>query len=138
MVPESNVFYHVVGVWDPEQSKTYIYVNGELKKELDSPGLMKFASAGCNWFAIGGDPANATSAHGSWKGDVAIARVYDQPLTADEVAELWKNVDPTGVEKIADEPVNKLAYGIYKLNGVRVDKAEKGIYIIDGKKTLVK
>ena len=138
VVPESNVFYHVVGVWDPEQSKTYIYVNGELKKELDSPGLMKFASAGCNWFAIGGDPANATSAHGSWKGDVAIARVYDQALTADEVAELWKNVDPTGVEKIADEPVNKLAYGIYKLNGVRVDKAEKGIYIIDGKKTLVK
>jgi len=39
---------------------------------------------------------------------------------------------------ITDEPVNKLAYGIYKLNGVRVDKAEKGIYIIDGKKTLVK
>ena len=138
VVPESKVFYHVVGVWNKEEQKSYIYVNGELKKELDAPGLLKFASAGCNWFAIGGDPANANSAHGSWNGDVAIARVYDNALTQEEVAALWKSVDPTGVEQITDEPVNKLAYGIYKLNGVRVDKAEKGIYIIDGKKTLVK
>ena len=87
--PETQVFYHVVGVWNKEEQKTYIYVNGKLSNVIDAPGDMKFASAGCNWFAIGGDPANATSAHGSWKGDVALARAYDKALTEDEAKALW-------------------------------------------------
>ena len=87
--PETQEFYHVVGVWNKEEQKAYIYVNGELSNVIDAPGNMKFASAGCNWFAIGGDPANATSAHGSWKGDVALARAYDKALTEDEAKALW-------------------------------------------------
>ena len=87
--PETQVFYHVVGVWNKEEQKSYIYVNGKLSNVIDAPGDMKFASAGCNWFAIGGDPANATSAHGSWKGDVALARAYDKALTEDEAKALW-------------------------------------------------
>ena len=87
--PETQVFYHVVGVWNKEEQKAYIYVNGELSNVVDAPGDLKFASSGCNWFAIGGDPANATSAHGSWKGDVALARAYDKALTEDEAKALW-------------------------------------------------
>ena len=137
VVPESQVFYHVVGVYNKEEQKTYIYVNGELKNTVNAPGMFRFANTGCNWFAIGGDPANATSAHGSWIGDVAIARAYDKPLTAEDVAYLWEKVqNPNGIGAL--KPAPQAPIGIYRLDGVRVDKAQKGLYIIDGKKTLVK
>ena len=89
IVPQKGVFYHIVGVWDKTNSKSYIYVNGELKKEQDAPGNLNFAQTGCNWFCIGGDPNDANTANGAWQGDVAIARVYDKPLTADEAKALW-------------------------------------------------
>ena len=140
VVPESKTYYHVVGVWNKEEQKTYIYVNGELKNTLDSPGEFKFANSGCNWFAIGGDPSSATGAHGSWIGDVAIARAYDKPLTAEEVALLWNEIPelPTGIGTMSQDAVPATPFGIFRLDGVRVDKPQQGIYIIDGKKTMVK
>ena len=138
IVPQAQVFYHVVGVWDPIKAESYIYVNGELKNTLSSPGEFRFASSGCNWFAIGGDPASTTSAHASWVGDVAIARAYDKPLNKEEVAALWeKLLSETGIGMIAPD-TKSAPIGIYRLDGVRVDKAVKGLYIIDGKKVLVK
>ncbi len=89
IVPQKGVFYHIVGVWDKTNSKSYIYVNGELKKVQDAPGNLNFAQTGCNWFCIGGDPNDANTANSAWQGDVAIARVYDKPLTADEAKALW-------------------------------------------------
>ncbi|MCR4921624.1 MAG: LamG domain-containing protein [Bacteroidaceae bacterium] len=142
IVPEAKKFYHVVGVWDPIKAESYIYVNGELKNTLSSPGEFKFASAGCNWFAIGGDPASATGAHASWPGDVAIARAYDKPLTAEEVALLWTLlwgiIPDDGIGALSQDAVPAAPFGIFRLNGVRVDKAQQGIYIINGKKVLVK
>lgn len=137
IVPQAQVFYHIVGVWDAVKGKTYIYVNGELKNTLDSPGEFRFANSGCNWFAIGGDPASATGAHASWPGDVAIARAYDKPLTAEEVALLWTKI-PTGIGPISQDVVPAVPFGIFRLDGVRVDKPQHGIYIVNGKKTLIK
>ena len=139
VVPEAKVFYHVVGVWNPEEEKTYIYVNGELKNALDAPGIFKLAAVNCNWFAVGADPSGATTAHGSWNGDVAIARAYSKPLTQKDVTYLWNKVlDPTGIEQVSQEPTTTKPSGIFTINGIRVEKTEQGIYIINGKKILVK
>ncbi|MCR4920621.1 MAG: LamG domain-containing protein [Bacteroidaceae bacterium] len=141
VVPESKRFYHIVGVWNAEEEKAYIYVDGELCNTVAAPGIFRLASSNCNWLAIGGDPSGLTTAHGSWNGDVAIARAYSKPLTADDVAYLWHKVqDPSwdGVEKLPEQSVIAFPGGIFNINGVRVEKTRPGIYIINGKKVLVK
>ena len=136
-VPEPQKFYHVVGVWNKEQATASIYVNGVLCKTVDAPGDFKFASAGCNWFCLGGDPANASSANASWKGDLVIARAYDKPLVSAEVIALWKKLNEGS--SIADIRDSKTTGGyIYDLSGRRVEKPVKGLYIIDGRKVFVK
>ena len=136
VVPEAKKFYHVVGVWNKEEAKAYIYVNGELCKMEDAPGDFRFAQTGCNWFCLGGD-ADPNGGGQAWKGDLGIARAYDKPLTQAEVTALWKNIlNPSGIEGVsqdADAP-----FGIFRLDGVRVEKAQKGIYIMNGKKVMVK
>jgi len=118
---------------------TYVYVNGELKKTLDSPGLLRYASAGSNWFAVGGDAAGSDCGNG-WSGDVAIARVYSKILTQDDVTYLWNRVlDPTGIEEVSQsESATAKPSGIFTINGIRVEKTQQGIFIINGKKILVK
>ena len=36
--PDPGRYYHVVGVWNKDEAKTYIYVDGELKGTMDAPG----------------------------------------------------------------------------------------------------
>ena len=89
ITPEANVFYHVVGVWNKEEGKAYVYVNGELKGEMDAVGNLKWGSAGSQWFGIGCDAKNATDGEMAWNGDVRIVRIYDKPLTKNDVSVLW-------------------------------------------------
>ena len=136
IVPQPKTYYHVVGVWNKEESKAYIYVNGELCNTVDAPGEFRFANAGCNWFCIGGD-ADPSGGGQGWTGDVAIARAYDKALSQEEAIALWNKLsDETGIGVIAPEGAAPI--GIFRLDGIRVDKAQQGIYVIDGKKTLVK
>ena len=67
----------------------------------------------------------------SWRGDMAIARAYDKPLTKEGVDYLWKIQYPVDIG--CSYPI-----GIYNLNGVRQAKPQKGINIIDWNKVLVK
>lgn len=92
ITPVQGQYYHAVGVWNKQEGKAYIYIDGELKGTVNASGSLKFPSAGSTWFAVGGDPAGASSAHSGWKGDVVIARVYDKPLGANEVEKLWNKV----------------------------------------------
>lgn len=91
IVPQKGVYYHVVGVWNKEEGKTSIYVNGELCGTESAAGEMIFPTDDLAWwFGIGGDAkASATTSQNAWNGDIAIARIYDKPLTADDVAKLW-------------------------------------------------
>ena len=135
VVPVPKTYYHVIGVWNKEESKAYIYIDGNLKNTVNAPGNFRFANAGCNWFCVGGD-ADPNGGGQGWKGDVVIARAYDKALTQMEVTALWNKLQSeTGIGMIA--PV-AAPIGIFRLDGVRVDKAQKGMYIIDGKKVLVK
>ena len=100
--PQKNVYYHVVGVWNKEEGKAYIYVNGELKNTVDAKGDFRFPKDGCNWFAIGGD-AGPSGAQAGWNGNVVTARIYDAPLKSDEVANLWKDIQSKYVESMVTE-----------------------------------
>lgn len=94
IVPDPDVYYHVVGVWDKAAGKIHCYVNGELKKSVDCNGI-KHMVVGTNRaraFCIGGNTQSNTQLNGAWNGDVAIARIYDDPLTAEEIKELYENV----------------------------------------------
>lgn len=94
VAPEKGTYYHVVGVWNKAEGKAYIYINGELKGETDAAGNFSFPNTdACHWFCIGGDPANATEAENCWKGDIAVARVYGDPLSPAQVAKLYEEVN---------------------------------------------
>ena len=89
--PEVGRYYHAVGVWDKAEEKAYIYVDGELKGSADAPGELLHATAGSRWFAVGGDSANGSMGN-AWNGDVVLARVFSDALTADQVALLYRDV----------------------------------------------
>ncbi len=92
ITPERGKYYHVVGVWNKEEGKAHVYVDGELKGSVNTSGNFQFPSAGSTWFGVGADPAGASSAHTGWKGDVVIARIYDKPLAGTDVEKLWNQV----------------------------------------------
>lgn len=91
--PVKRKYYHVVGVWDKEAGKARLYQNGVLVNELEAAGTYKQASAKARWFAIGCDASGSDSGEIGWKGDVVMARIYDKPLTEEEVLALWENVE---------------------------------------------
>ena len=97
VTPEAGKYYHVVGVWNKEEKKTYIYIDGQLKGSADANGEFVFPSSGAEWFCIGGDASTSASAQAGFKGDVAIARVYDAPLSAEDVNTLWQAVKVEGI-----------------------------------------
>ena len=135
--PEANVFYHVVGVWDKQQQKAFIYVDGKLDGEGELPGSFHFPNKGCGWFGIGGDPSTNNNSTNAWQGDIVIARVYNDALTSEEVSSLWNDVkNGVGINGIESDKTQKDA--IYTINGIRVEKTQKGLYIINGKTVLVK
>lgn len=100
VIPEKDVFYHVVGVWNQQEGLAYIYVNGELKNTVGANGSLTLASASSQWFGIGCDPAgNSAEASGTW--DILVSRIYDQPLTDYQVSQLYAPLPK------ADEPLVK-------------------------------
>ncbi len=92
VVPVPQQYYHIVGVWNKEEGKTYVYLDGKLMSvNENAKGEFKFPNANSNWFAIGCD-AGPTAQLG-WSGDVVLARAYDKPLSAAEVRALWSEID---------------------------------------------
>lgn len=104
VIPESEKYYDIVGVWNKAEGKAYIYVNGELKNKVDAAGELKFASAGANWFGIGCDAnPKGGEAGGNW--EIVKAKVYDDALTEHQVSNIWNSL--ASDTKIADDSVEK-------------------------------
>lgn len=138
ITPVRGRYYHLVGVYDKEAQKARIYVDGELKGEVDATGNFTLANAASHWFCIGGD-AGGTNAEAAWRGDIAIARIYDAPLTEHSVTMLWdkarEHLPQSGSIDISDLfylPAANVSIGsIYKVFGtgfqagdvVRLDSA---------------
>ncbi len=91
VVPEIGRYYHVIGVWDKEAGKAYIYIDGELKGEVSAEGTLNHAGSGQRWLSIGGDAGTGTKPYqAAWNGDIVITRVYGDVLTAKDVELLYK------------------------------------------------
>ncbi len=89
--PEVGKYYHVVGVWNKEEGKAYVYVNGMLGGTQSAPGNYVPVANGAESFVIGGDPGtNDTDCDASFNGEIVTARIYDKALNATQVAKLWE------------------------------------------------
>lgn len=91
-VPSPKAFYHIVGVYDKASAKCHIYVNGRLQGSADAAGSLVFPTSGCTKFTIGGDPAANNAVSHGWRGDIAVARIYDKPLSEENVYLLYRDV----------------------------------------------
>lgn len=107
MIPESKKYYHMVGVWNQEEGKAYVYINGELRGTADAPGSYTFPIEAAQWFAIGGDAQNSICEQ-AWTGDVVLARVYNDPLDISQVKALWRQVEE--LQEKAPELVSGISY----------------------------
>ena len=89
--PDGQAWYHLVGVWDKDAGKAYLYVNGEKKAEVDAAGFYRPAALTPLWVGIGGDPGN-NEIQNTFQGSLTIARIYSKALTAAEAESLWNQV----------------------------------------------
>ncbi len=103
---QKDVFYHVVGVWDKEAGVAKIYVNGVLKNTVPANGILRLAGNGTNagllWWCIGANPAGASSVNSAGSWDIVTSRIYDDPLTDEQVALLWEQERPKAALPKAD------------------------------------
>lgn len=83
VVPVPGQLYHVFGVWDGQTIKCY--VDGKLKCTYGVKTL-KHAQITPRHLAVAGNYNGETSFNGAWNGSVVVARMYDSPLTAEQVA----------------------------------------------------
>ncbi|MBE6251648.1 MAG: hypothetical protein E7111_08395 [Bacteroidales bacterium] len=89
ITPQKGQYYHVVGVYDKTNQKTHIYVNGAPAGSYDAIGNYRHPNSGSHWFCVGGDAGTNNVAEATFDGDIAIARVYSEPLSASKVTELY-------------------------------------------------
>ncbi len=125
VVPQPQTYYHVVGVWDKDAKKAYIYVNGELKNTVAAEGDFRFAENGSNWFCLGGD-ASPSGGQNGWCGDIVMARVYDKPLNRQKVAVLWDEV-----KRLQDAAEPDMVTDVQYYSGMAVKAG--GLYSLSGK-----
>lgn len=94
IVPVPNRYYHVIGVWDKAAGVSTIYVDGEYKASVNAAGDFKFMNTNVDkrWFGIGADPGADDTGQISFYGEVVIARLYDAPMSAAEVAALYRQL----------------------------------------------
>lgn len=93
---EAHKYYHLVGVWDKEAGKAYIYIDGVKAGEVAASGdfrLPQIDSGKPLSFIIGGDLRSDGNAELGWNGDVVYARIYNGTLSATDVTSLY-NASP--------------------------------------------
>ena len=84
-------YYHVVAVWDKDAGKLRLYVDGYQVKEVTASGNFRLPDSNSRYYMIGAEPSGS-NAYSSWSGIVVYARIYDAPLTSNQVGTLynWK------------------------------------------------
>ncbi len=98
VVPQE--WYHVVGVYDQANKVTNLYVNGVAVGSVASPGgeesTFRVPQHDAKFLCIGGNASiNGGNSYMSrlFHGDIAACNLYSDPLTADEVAALYANLN---------------------------------------------
>ena len=88
-------YYHVVAVFDTATDKAYLYVDGTLKGSVVADGnKVKFpTSTNAQRLVIGADPTdNKKIVQAGWYGDIGMVRVYDESLSAADVAKRFASL----------------------------------------------
>ena len=82
----AGTFHHIMYVFNKTTGNVVMYIDGAKKSEVGCEALNE-----TSFITIGGEPLkyNDTftgSIHQPWSGDIAMMRIYDEPMTADEVS----------------------------------------------------
>jgi hypothetical protein len=88
----SDHYYHLVTTWDKTTGKLRLYVDGkEIGSGLATSGDFRHPQSDCFYYCIGGHPTSAGTdrVDGGWNGKVTFARLYDDPLSAEQVKALY-------------------------------------------------
>ena len=131
IVPESGKYYHIVAVHNPAKSVMNVYVDGTLAKKFDVDGSYKEAGEGNMWFAIGGDTDPNNSCARGFAGDIALARIYSDPLSTEQAIALYNEVQTkdTGAEEHADAPAGNDRFLIGEdIHGLEMTQVEPYVY----------
>lgn len=149
-MPVKDDWIHLVGVWNQEEGNIALYQNGRSAGTANAGGELQAPSTVKKDMFIGCDLDGGNgNGQNSFQGDIAIVRIYDQPLSGPQARKLYKQVqalntgatehdesDPDAVQSIRVTPAASQA--IYNLMGQKLTKAQRGINIINGKKLFVK
>lgn len=94
VLPQKNQYYHVVATWDKANGLAMLYVDGKLTASANTTGDLKFMTTSLDkrWFGIGADPSGSDLGEASFHGEVVKARLYSEPVSAEEVKALYKLV----------------------------------------------
>lgn len=94
-MPQKDTFYHTVLTWDKAEGKARCYVNGELTTTLNVTGNFDHMVSNVNayWFGLGADPNASDKGELSFQGTIVLARIYDDPLSSQQVNALYKLVE---------------------------------------------
>lgn len=135
VVPASNSYYHVVGVWNKDAKKADIYINGELNNEIDISGSNYIQTKeGARFFCIGGDACvpggnKTTGVQNGINGRIVLARIYDDALTAEQAALLYKAVEVTEPDPM---PKADLLDVVFDADGTAKDVSPMGFNVERG------
>lgn len=87
---QTGKWIHLVGTYDGEAVR--LYVDGELVSEEAASGELVYPAHSARFMALGADSAVLKYAS-FFNGDIATAKVYTEALTAEQVAERYRNVN---------------------------------------------
>lgn len=97
---QKDTYYHMVAVYDKENKKAKFYINGDLVSSVDAPGTLtkpndskdkKTGAVYGNKKIVFGDPGGS-HVEASFPGEIAIARIYNTPMTDADVQALYSNI----------------------------------------------
>lgn len=93
VTPESDVDYHVVGVWDKENASARVYVNGRLCGTVDAPGDLVMPSWDVfHQMSLGaGTHPHFQGGVDAFAGTISVARIYGRALSDEEVSSLYRS-----------------------------------------------
>jgi hypothetical protein len=88
----AGTYYHLAGVY--AKGTVTLYINGTPYSYNNANADMKITANEDNrWVGIGADTGADKKSDGGWVGDIVMARVYDAPLTAEQVAALYAEIN---------------------------------------------
>lgn len=103
-IPVKGEWVHFVGVWNKEEGLLYLYKNGELVGTVGAEGDLQQPNSSDGLFmCIASDlwGGHSDTGQAGFCGDIATARLYSKPLTAEEVAAVYaeQQAKNTGAEE---------------------------------------